>query len=218
MIYIYDILVNFCDNDLLYDFYEWDSSDNVENIKRIKMIHISKDNYQNLLDYNCILDVDLLTKIYRTCEVYKSKKIKVLDYCMLVSDGFRVMAIELDKNGNIIYKSKLLLDEEDEIAMLANNLEITNINYQKTKRVLNNRFFTRKELIVRNYLYNEIVDSYNKKKYDKLRFLYQEYFDKDCLSYADMKDDLLNTINDSIDDKHKELFELLKLSTKKKQV
>lgn len=218
MIYIYDILVNFCDNDLLYDFYEWDSSDNVENIKRIKMIHISKDNYQNLLDYNCILDVDLLTKIYRTCEVYKSKKIKVLDYCMLVSDGSRVMAIELDKNGNIIYKSKLLLDEEDEIAMLANNLEITNINYQKTKRVLNNRFFTRKELIVRNYLYNEIVDSYNKKKYDKLRFLYQEYFDKDCLSYADMKDDLLNTINDSIDDKHKELFELLKLSTKKKQV
>ena len=218
MIYIYDILVNFCDNDLLYDFYEWDSSDNVENIKRIKMIHISKDNYQNLLDYNCILDVDLLTKIYRTCEVYKSKKIKVLDYCMLVSDGFRVMAIELDKNGNIIYKSKLLLDEEDEIAMLANNLEITNINYQRTKRVLNNRFFTRKELIVRNYLYNEIVDSYNKKKYDKLRFLYQEYFDKDCLSYADMKDDLLNTINDSIDDKHKELFDLLKLSTKKKQV
>ena len=218
MIYIYDILVNFCDNDLLYDFYEWDSSDNVENIKRIKMIHISKDNYQNLLDYNCILDVDLLTKIYRTCEVYKSKKIKVLDYCMLVSDGFRVMAIELDKNGNIIYKSKLLLDEEDEIAMLANNLEITNINYQKKNRVLNNRFFTRKELIVRNYLYNEIVDSYNKKKYDKLRFLYQEYFDKDCLSYADMKDDLLNTINDSIDDKHKELFELLKLSTKKKQV
>ena len=218
MIYIYDILVNFCDNDLVYDFYEWDSSDNVENIKRIKMIHISKDNYQNLLDYNCILDVDLLTKIYRTCEVYKSKKIKVLDYCMLVSDGSRVMAIELDKNGNIIYKSKLLLDEEDEIAMLANNLEITNINYQKTKRVLNNRFFTRKELIVRNYLYNEIVDSYNKKKYDKLRFLYQEYFDKDCLSYADMKDDLLNTINDSIDDKHKELFELLKLSTKKKQV
>ena len=218
MIYIYDILVNFCDNDLLYDFYEWDSSDNVENIKRIKMIHISKDNYQNLLDYNCILDVDLLTKIYRTCEVYKSKKIKVLDYCVLVSDGSRVMAIELDKNGNIIYKSKLLLDEEDEIAMLANNLEITNINYQKKNRVLNNRFFTRKELIVRNYLYNEIVDSYNKKKYDKLRFLYQEYFDKDCLSYADMKDDLLNTINDSIDDKHKELFELLKLSTKKKQV
>ena len=218
MIYIYDILVNFCDNDLVYDFYEWLKSDNIENIKRIKLIHINKDVYDDLLNYECIVDKDLLTKIYRSCEVYKSKRIKVLDYSVLVSDGSRVMAIEFDNNGNIVYKSKLLLDEEDEIAMLANNIELYDINYKKNKKILDNRFFTRKELIIRNYLYSEIEDSYINKNYDKLRFLYQEVFDKDGLSYIDMKNDLLNSIKDNISDKHKELFNLLKISTKKKQV
>lgn len=218
MIYIYDILVNFCDNNLIYDFYEWKSNDNVENIKRIKLIHIKKESYEDLLEYDCVLDTELLDKIYRTCEVYKSKKIKILDYSLLVSDGNRVMAIELNKAGNIIYKSKLLLDEEDEIALLASNLEITDMKYIKNEKILKDRFFTRYELIIRNYLYNEINNSYNNKEYDKLRFLYQEYFDKDNLSYCDMKDDLINSIKDNIDSKHKELFELLKLSTKKKQV
>ncbi len=218
MIYIYDILVNFCDNDLVYDFYEWNSNDNVENIKRIKLIHINSNVYQDLLECNCILDDDLLTKIYRTCEIYKNKKVKIIDYCLLVSDGSRVMALEFDKDGNILYKSNLLLDEEDEIAILASNLETTNINYHKNKRILDNRFFTRNELIIRNYLYNEIVNSYKDKEYDKLSFLYQEYFDKDNLSYHDMYLDLLNSIKDNIDDKHKELFDLLKISTKKKQV
>lgn len=218
MIYIYDILVNFCDNDLVYDFYEWNSSDNVENIKRIKLIHISREMYQDLLEYECTIDNELLTKIYRTCEIYKAKKIKILDYCLLVSDGSRVMAIELNKDGTIIYKSNLLIDEEEEIAILASNLELTNINYSKNKKILKNRFFTRRELIIRNYLYNEINNSYKNKEYDKLRFLYQEYFDKDTLSYSDMRDDLINSIKDNIDHKHKELFELLKLSAKKKQV
>lgn len=218
MIYIYDILVNFCDNDLVYDFYEWNSSDNVENIKRIKLIHISREMYQDLLEYECIIDNELLIKIYRTCEIYKAKKIKILDYCLLVSDGSRVMAIELNKDGTIIYKSNLLLDEEEEIAILASNLEISNINYSKNKKIFKNRFFTRHELIIRNYLYNEINNSYKNKEYDKLRFLYQEYFDKDTLSYSDMKNDLINSIKTNIDNKHIELFDLLKLSTKKKQV
>ena len=37
MIYIYDILLNFCDLNELYDFYEWNPNDNIENIKRIKI-------------------------------------------------------------------------------------------------------------------------------------------------------------------------------------
>ena len=218
MIYIYDILLNFCDNDLVYDFYEWTSNDNIEKIKRIKLIHVSRDTFDDLLNYECKIDLDFLIKIYRTCEVYQTKKIKILDYALLVSDGSRVMALEINKEGNIMYKSKLLLDEEDEIAMLADNLEITNLKYIRTKQVLKNRFFTRRELVIKNYLTKEIEDSYKNKRYDKLKFLYQEYFDKEITSNKEIRKELLASIEDKIDNKHKELFNLLKLSTKKKQV
>jgi len=218
MIYIYDILLNFCDNNLVYDFYEWTSNDNIENIKRIKLIHVSRDTFDDLLNYECKIDLDFLIKIYRTCEVYQTKKIKILDYALLVSDGSRVIALEINKEGNIMYKSKLLLDEEDEIAMLADNLEITNLKYIRDKQVLKNRFFTRRELVIKNYLTKEIEDSYKNKKYDKLKFLYQEYFDKEITSNKEIRKELLASIEDKIDNKHKELFNLLKLSTKKKQV
>ena len=153
MVYIYDILLNFCDNDFVYDFFEWSNDDDIENIKRIKLIHVSMNVFEELLNNECKIDSNFITKIYRTCEIYQSKRVKVLDYAFLVSDGSRVIALELNNNGNTIYKSKLLLDEEDEIAMIAGNLEITNLEYEKGKASLNNCFFTRKELIVRNYLY-----------------------------------------------------------------
>ena len=114
---LYDILLNFCDNDLLYDFYEWDNNDDIENIKRIKLAHVNKDLLSDLLKYEGKIDTDFLLKIYRTCEIYTGKKVKIVDYCCLFSDGDRVVAIEFDKDGNSIYKSKLLLDEEDEISL-----------------------------------------------------------------------------------------------------
>ena len=46
MIYIYDILLNFCDLNELYDFYEWNPNDNIENIKRIKMVHVARTTFE----------------------------------------------------------------------------------------------------------------------------------------------------------------------------
>ena len=218
MIYIYDILLNFCDPDMIYDFYEWNQNDTIENIKRIKLVHVDRNVLDNLLYYDGEIDSEFLTKIYRTCEVYTTKKVKIIDYCSLFSDGDRVIAIEFDCNGKAIYKSKLLIDEEEEIAILANNLEINNVEYKKIEKVLDNRFFTRNEIIIRRYLMKEIEECYEKKNYNKLKFLYQEYFDKEEVSYSKMKKDLLNSIKLCIDEKHKNLYQLLKVTNKKKQV
>ena len=50
MIYIYDILLNFCDNDCIYDFYEWNNNDNIDNIKRIKLVYVNKDVYDDIME------------------------------------------------------------------------------------------------------------------------------------------------------------------------
>lgn len=218
MIYIYDILLNFCDSNEIYDFYEWNNNDEVENIKRIKLIHVDKKKFDDLLTYDGIIDKDFLSKIYRTCEVYTNRKAKILDYCSLFSDGERVIAIEFDSNGKPLFKSKLLLDEEEEIAILANNLELSQIIYKVNSKILNNRFFTRNEIVMRNYLIKEISDCYKKKNYQKLHYLYVEYYEKESSSYHKMYNDLINSMNDSLNEKHYNIYKLLKLMCKKKQV
>lgn len=64
----------------------------------------------------------------------------------------------------------------------------------------------------------EIKECYNKKNYGKLRFLYEEYFDEEINSQSKMFDLLLNSMKDSLDDKHIHLYQLLRLASKKKQV
>lgn len=218
MIYIYDILLNFCDPDIIYDFYEWNQNDTIENIKRIKLVHVERDVLDKLLYYNVKIDSNFLIKFYRTCEVYTSKKIKIIDYCLLFSDGDRVIAIEFDKEGKSIYKSKLLIDEEEEIAILASNLETSSFEYDVFDKILDNRFFTRNEILIRKYLMKEIEECYDSKNYNKLKFLYQEYFDNEDISYSNMKEELINSMKLSIDNKHKNIYQLLKATNKKKQV
>lgn len=218
MIYIYDILLNFCDCGELYDFYEWNQNDNIENIKRIKLIHVDRLVLDDLLYYDGTIDSNFLLKVYRTCEVYTNRKVKILDYCCLFSDGERVLAIEFDEDGRPIYKSKLLIDEEEEISILANNLEEFPITFDKKERVLDNRFFTRNEILIRNYLVKEIEECYRKKNYDKLSFLYVEYFEEEDTSYPKMMQALLDSMKNSLDYKHMDIYQVLKLANKKKQV
>lgn len=218
MIYIYDILLNFCDCDMIYDFYEWNQNDAIENIKRIKLVHVDRKMLDKLLYYDGKIDSNFLIKIYRTCEVYTSKKVKIMDYCSLFSDGDRVIAIEFNKEGKPIYKSKLLIDEEEEIAILASNLEKFDLEYETFDRILENRFFTRNEVLIRKYLIKEIEECYDKKNYNKLKFLYQEYFDSEELSYSKMKEELIDSMKLVVDEKHINLYQLLKTTNKKKQV
>lgn len=218
MIYIYDILLNFCDCGELYDFYEWNQNDSIENIKRVKLVHIDRNLLDDLIYYDGKIEEEFLLKIYKTCEVYTNRKVKIMDYCCLFSDGERVLAIEFDCTGKPIYKSKLLIDEEEEIALLATNLEPLALSFHKTEKILENRFFTRNEIIIRKFLMREVKDCYYKKNYGKLRFLYEEYFEEENSSYQRMMQLLLNSMKNSIDSKHLNIYQLLKLASKKKQV
>lgn len=217
MIYIYDILLNFSD-ELLYEFYEWNNNDKIDNMKKIKLAKIDKKVFDDFINKKIKVDTNFLTQIYNTCEVYEVKGCSILNYCVLLTDGNRVVGIEFDKNGYIMCMSKMLLDEEDEVLELTNNLEIININYEIKDNIKNNRLFTRKELNIKKYICIEALSAYKNKNYNKLDFMYMELFDDNSINEKEKYNKIINSMQEDISNNHFNLYKMLKLVHKKKQV
>lgn len=217
MVYIYDILVNFNDS-YLYDFFEWNLNDEIENIKKVKLYRVSTNCINDFIKNKVKVPISFLGEIYKTCEVYTKNSVKQLYYVTLFSDGKQVLAIEWDNKGYSICKSKLIVEEEEDVIELAQDMEIYSLDYEIIKKEDNRYFLTRKELKIRKYLTLEIEDAYKKKKHEKLKFMYEEYFEKKSNNYLSMKEELISSMKTFLDNKHFSLYELLRLSHKKKKV
>ena len=113
MEYIYDIVLNF--NDCYYEFYEWNNKDKIINVKKIPVYRINDIDYLSF-KYN---KVSIINKFNQNYNIY------------LVTNTLEVMAIMLDKSGNIIKRSSLLLEEADEVLEISEKLEISTITYKK---------------------------------------------------------------------------------------
>lgn len=217
MVYIYDILVNFSDS-YLYDFYEWGLNDEIENLKKIGLFRISMETMDDLIDNKVQVTEEFLVKIFRTCEAYTKNSIQVIPYACLFSDGSRVLAVEWNSKGISECKSKLILEEEEDVLEVVMDSSPYDFSYQIVRAEKKRYFLTRKELKMKRYLISEINESYEDKKYEKLKFLYEEYFEKTGKDYQSMKNELIESMSDFLDAKHFSLYELLRLSHKKKQV
>ena len=112
MEYVYDIVLNF-QNDY-YDFYEWQKSDKLINIKRLPIYKITNKDYLNLKYNDITIDISTLPK--------QSKM-------FLVTSGLEIMGIIIDNNGNIIKRSSLLFEESDDILSDRNTIKSFNIVY-----------------------------------------------------------------------------------------
>ena len=217
MVYIYDILVNFNDS-YLFDFFEWNMNDGIENLKKVRLYRISTNCMNELIENQICVSSSFLEEIFKTCEVYTKNNVKTFPYVCLFSDGIRVMAIEFDSKGLSQEKSKLILEEEEDILEIVEDMEICNLSYNVVKKEKNRFFLTRKELKMKKYLISEIESAYHEKSYEKLKFLYQEYCEKEIHSYQKMKEELLSSMATFLDTKHVSLYEVLRLSHKKKQI
>ena len=60
MQYYYDVLGNF--SEYILKFYEWESNDDIVNIKKIPFIKISKEDMRVLLSYSVILEMESIVR------------------------------------------------------------------------------------------------------------------------------------------------------------
>ena len=154
MTYIYDVLLNFTEQNNPIEFFEWNKDDTLEHIKRIPLIKVSSKTLNDFTKYNIQVDKSLLDRIKETTIMYR--KTKDLDYALLLSDTNRVIAFEFNKKGEIISRSSLLLDEEEEIIEESYDEKEEQLLYKKLNKLSQEKFLTRTEKNHQNYLLKEI--------------------------------------------------------------
>ena len=205
MVYIYDILLNF--NKKLIEFFEWEDNDNIKYIKKIGLFKVSSSFISDIVHNEVLLSSSFVSSIPK----YEMNGIRDTFSACLFTDGFIVIGV-LIKNFKIVSFSRLLLDEEQEALDISSGLDIYYINYEVLgSRDISFDFLTRNERDIKNKLTLEIESLYKEKNYDKLFYLYYEYFSRESLDVDYTYKCLIKSLN-NFNNKHMYLFDILMMS------
>ena len=202
MNYIYDILANFNEN--YYDFYEWNTKDEIIHIKRLPIIKVTRNFLSNIKQNEIIVEKELLEKIYKKTELYKNKQ-KTYNYVCALCDGTKALIVKFEKNGKVLGKSSLLLDEEKEIIDICETIETSEYKIKENKNKTNEDFKTRKEIEISKYIMKEL----KKINEEKLKYLYYDCFEK---KENDTKK-ILNEIKNNFENIYMKIYDFLKLTS-----
>ena len=217
MIYTYDILLNWTKGERLKEFYEWNLEDDLEHIKKMPIIRISESFLKDLLTSKIKIDKSFLSKIKYKTESYFHNEIDVIDYAVIVTTLRKALALELDNEGNVMYKSNLLIDEEEEVLEIGEELVVMDIPYKVISKNNKVSYLTRKEEEEKKFLTKEIKKIKKNKEESKLNYLFKEFFIDNVDTFNDKLNVLEKEISKDYNSFHHKLYNLLKLSTIKKK-
>ncbi len=209
MIYIYDILLNFSKQKIL-EFYEWDKEDAIDHVKKIKLLKVDTKVIDDLIHYNVTLMDEKKEEIKNGMELFKNRQRK---NAILFTDGYRVIAILFNEQYKCIAKSRLLLEEELDVLDISKKLNTVNIIYKKTTKQ-EEKFLTRYEFEIQQFLEKEMNKAYKKKDINKLKYIYMEYFNEDCMDLEMIFKKLKKSL-ETINEKHIKIFDMLNNSLNK---
>ena len=156
-------------------------------------------------------------KYIKSQKFIQVKKTNIIDYACLFTDNYKVLGVEFNKEGKSLFKSFLLIDEEDEILDISNELSRKIISYKVIKKLKRSNFLTREEEFRRNYLLRELKYAYRKNMYEKINYLYEEVYPKNNKTVEEKYNKLINDIDNNFSSIHNELYKILKLIQSKKK-
>ena len=196
MNYIYDILVNFQNE--LYENFEWNIDDNITHIRKIPLFKVKTEDLLNFYNNKVQFSKEFLNKIYNKTEIFMNKKIIQINYACLLSDGSEVIAVKIKQDGILRYRSKLLIDENEEVLEYSTSINNTDIYYEVLKEVKKQTFKTRKEQEILTFINEQLDKIQLKNESDKIEYLYYECFGKKGIDSKEAIIKLKNALNDEI--------------------
>lgn len=193
MNYIYNIKTNLKDN--LINFYEWEQSDKITSLKKVKIFVINNYDYNNILEMNIKIRKEFL------------KNIMLDNLICLFTNGVDIVCTKFNEDGTISKISKLDLEEEREVLDEINYKIKMKLFYSKIDKSNNYKLLTRKEERIKNKLL-EFLNS-SKENTELIDYLYYEWFNK--TTSTNKYTELLNDIKNDYSSKHTKLLKIIEL-------
>lgn len=210
MNYVYDILLNFNEQD--YDFYEWNMNDNIFHIRKIPMIKINDSSLKNIIQGNICVSSEFLKKISNRTEMFTSKSIKIFKYVCLFVGSKDVVAVEFATNGKKKRISRLLLDEKEDTLSIARDIKEIEVPMEVKEKKMIINFRTRKE----NQIYRYIIKEFQHKNYELLKYIYFECFNEQEDDYQKIIQRLTEALTRNWSNIYPKVYEILRMSSSKK--
>ncbi len=208
MKYTYDIVLNFCNDERSYEFYEWKKEDTLLTIQKIPILRTNKKKLEQISNNKIKISKLLLEKIDNKTTLENGKKIK---YALLITDLSRVIALEFNNCGEVIKSSNLLLDEEEAVIDECLDYKEEKFDFEILKSYSQMEFLTREERKIRNNLLSELKYMYSQKNYDEINYLYAELYN-DKITIHKKYAFLVNDIKNNYSQKYNKLYDIIKLT------
>jgi len=193
MNYIYDIVLNFQRD--YCNFYEWRCKDKVDNIRKIPLYRVSMEEFESLMFNEIVVDASFMEKLKN--DIGNGKRLMCL-----VSDGNMGLGLLFNSKGNVIKRSSMIYEEEDEVCEYVLDFECSNIKFVKNKKRSNKlelRFCRERRKFLLNFL--------NKIDNDKLwQYLYYECYFNEVIDIEKIKKSLYEVVNLSYSDVNNKLY------------
>ncbi len=212
MYYYYDILLNFGDDNALYEFYEWEEKDNIDFVKKIPLFRVSGEVLKDQMKYKTKFDTELLERI-KNKTILKSSS-KNLENTFLICDTKSALALELNEEGEVISRSKLILGDELNLSEIMFTMKETKMNYEKLEKY-QSRVELRQIEEIKKLIKCEINTLYESKNSSKLKYLYYEWFNKTCDNINTIIKEMNHVLKTTYDENLERIYQLIKMSYNK---
>lgn len=201
MNYIYDLTLNF--QDKYYEFFEWYKNDKIISIKKIPIICVNDECFL-AFKYNDVMVNNNFLELIKDKTLYYSNYKGSL-YCILITNNKQTIGIMFDKDGFIIKRSSLLIDEENETLEIAEILKPIKINLVKNSECKNyNNNLTRKENDDAVFLINFINKLIEEKNSELASYIYYDLFENKTDNINEIYNELKKIVySDNVNYKNK---------------
>ena len=210
MNYYYDVILNWSENEG-YEFYEWNDTDYLELVKKIPLIKIKHKDFLNVLTNKIRITSDLLKEIKDKTLLSSKKVISKIEYALLITDGKNVLALEFNKEGVELNRSKLLIEDELGILAIAYNLKEVIFIYEMLNP-LKKSLELRQEEEAKHLIFLEINNLYQNKDISKLKYLYYEYKQEEESNIELIYKNIINDLEVNFNKELLKLYYIIKLS------
>lgn len=205
----YDILVNF--KKIPYEFYEWNKEDDVKHVKKMPSIKVSDSTLYDIFYNDVVVSKNFLDQIKDKTEIFFGRTVKKVKYACVIYNDDVALSILLNDNGEIIGKSKLLFDEEEDV--LKEDVPLKEIDYNIIKKSKKISGLTRREAKIVLLLSKYLDKIHEIKKNDEIKYMYFECFNKveedNEKAYKNLKNEVLKA-NLNVIETLKTLIKVLK--------